>query len=153
MLRRTIIFGSLVVLALAGSPAQSQAAVSVNIGINLPAPPSLVVVPGTEVQYAPTVSGNYFFYGGQYYVFTNNVWYVGPRYNGPWTVTAPGFVPRPILSDPVKYYRTPPPPWRAWHGEQAPRWNSAYGRDWDRAHGGPHGDPHGPHEEHHDEHR
>ena len=33
MLRKTIVLGSLALLALAGSPGQSQAAVSVNIGV------------------------------------------------------------------------------------------------------------------------
>jgi len=93
------------VVALAAAVDPSQAAVSVNVRVNLVAPPQLVVVPGTPVAYAPAVPANYFFYGGQYYVFTNGVWYLAPAYNGPWVVLAPQYVPRPLLAVPVSYYR------------------------------------------------
>src|SRR5712692_5995378 len=113
MLRRMIL-GAVAIATLMGAAGSAAAQVSVNIGINLPAPPRLVVVPGTPVMYAPGVEANYFFYGGQYYVFANGGWYVGPRHNGPWGVVAPEFVPRPILAVPVSYYRVPPPHWKAW---------------------------------------
>jgi hypothetical protein len=130
MLRRMILAG-LVIVALVGVAATSQAGVSVNIGINLPAPPRLVVVPGTPVMYAPGVEANYFFFGGQYYVFANGGWYVGPRHNGPWAVVAPEFVPRPILAVPVSYYRVPPPHWQGWRREGPPHWESHWGRRWE----------------------
>src|SRR5258706_9728793 len=67
---RRMILGGLATIALVGaSVGAAQAQVSVNIGINLPTPPSLVIVPGTPVAYAPAVPANYFFYGEQYYVF------------------------------------------------------------------------------------
>ncbi|HXJ79368.1 MAG TPA: hypothetical protein VMS64_11890 [Candidatus Methylomirabilis sp.] len=151
MVRRSIL-GGFVALALVGSPGLGQAAVSVNIGINLSAPPSFVTVPGSPVAYAPAVPANYFFYGGQYYVFTNGAWYVAPRYNGPWVAVAPIYVPRPILSVPVKYYRVPPPHWKQWRREAAPRWDPSWGREW-KAEGdheyrevrGPHPGPHEGH--------
>jgi hypothetical protein len=126
-----MILGGLVIVALVGAAAPSHASVSVNIGINVPAPPRLVIVPGTPVLYAPSVHANYFFYGGQYYVFTNGFWYVGPRHNGPWVVVEPAFVPRPILTVPVSYYRVPPRHWRAWHREAPPHWGSHWGRKWE----------------------
>jgi hypothetical protein len=54
-------------------------AAQINIGIHLgapppppplvlPAPPQLVVIPQTQVFYAPAVPYNYFFYGTKYYV-------------------------------------------------------------------------------------
>ena len=62
MLRR-ILFGGVTILMLLGVPSLGRAQVSVNIGINLPAPPQLVPVPATPVMYAPAVGANYFFYG------------------------------------------------------------------------------------------
>jgi hypothetical protein len=108
--------------------------VSVNIGINLPTPPSLVIVPGTPVAYAPALPANYFSYGGQYYVFSSNAWYVAPRYNGPWVVVSPAYVPLPILSVPVRYYRVAPPHWKQWRREAPPRWDPTWGGSWKAEH-------------------
>jgi hypothetical protein len=134
MLRRMIL-GVIAIAAVMTAASSAAAQVSVSIGINLPAPPHLVVVPASPVMYAPAVAANYFFYGGQYYVFTNGGWYVGPRHNGPWVVVAPEFIPRPILAVPVRYYRTPPPEWKHWRREGPPQWAPAWGRRWDEEHG------------------
>ena len=134
MLRRMIL-GGLVALMLVGSPSPGRAQVGVSIGITLPAPPSFVMIPGTPVAYAPAVPANYFFYGGQYYVFTHGGWYMGPTYNGPWAVMAPEYIPLPILSVPVRYYKAPPPGWKGWHRAAAPpRWDPAWGHEWKNAH-------------------
>jgi len=90
---RRMILGVIATAAVMGAAGSAAAQVSVNIGINVPAPPQLVVVPASPVMYAPAVEANYFFYAGQYYVFTNGGWYVGPRHNGPWVVVAPEFIP------------------------------------------------------------
>ena len=134
MMLRRIILGGLVVMGLASSAGVGQAQVSVNVGINLPAPPSFVIVPGTPVAYAPAVPANYFFYGGQYYVFTGGVWYTGPWYNGPWVVVAPEYIPLPILSVPVRYYKAPPPHWKHWRHAAPPRWDPVWGHEWKKAH-------------------
>ena len=108
----------LALLALDGLPRRAEAAVSVNIGIDLPGPPRLVPVPvAPAVVYAPAVHANYFQHGGRYYVFTNDVWYVGPRYNGPWVVASKA-PPAPR----ARYYRVPPPAWRHWSRDAAPHW-------------------------------
>jgi len=122
MLRQTMIV-ALSVLALIASASVTAAQVSVNVGINLPGPPSLVIIPQTPVAYAPAVPANLFFYGGQYYVFANNGWYAGPTYNGPWVVIAPTHIPPPILAVPVRYYRAPPPGWKHWKRAEPPRWD------------------------------
>lgn len=130
--------GGLVSAGIASMPLRAESAVDVHVGINLPplpAPPRLVVVPSSPVTYAPSVSANYFQYGGQYYVFNNGGWYVSRRYNGPWAVIAPEYVPRPVLSVPVRYYRRPPPDWRGWRRDAAPRWSNNWGRRWDEEHG------------------
>jgi len=128
MVRRTISV-AVAVIALVASATAVQAHVGVDIGIHLPGPPSLVVIPQTPVAYAPAVPANLFFYGGQYYVFTHNVWYTGPTYHGPWAVIAPAYVPPPILGVPVRYYRAAPPAWKHWRREAPPRWAAAYGHD------------------------
>ena len=136
MLRHLIIVGFAIATVL-GSAGPSPAQVSVNIGINLPGPPPLVVIPSTPIQYAPNVDGNYFFYGGEYYVFVNGQWYASPGYNGPWVVLAPEFIPMPLLQVPVQYYRRPPEAWRAWRHEAPPQWAPAWGQRWqERRHGG-----------------
>src|SRR5215813_4372248 len=95
-------------------------AAQVNIGINIgtpppppppiviTAPPQLVVIPGMPVSYAPAIPYNYFFYGGQYYVFHEGAWFTAPGHHGPWTFVAVERVPRPLLRVPVTYYKVPP---------------------------------------------
>src|SRR3954469_7779451 len=106
-----LLIAALLVLVLA-VPAPAQ--VRLDIGIHLPAPPSLVVVPGTPVYYAPQAPANVFLYGHQYWAFTNSGWYAGPNWNGPWAVVEPAVVPVPVLRVPVRYYRVPPGHWRGW---------------------------------------
>jgi hypothetical protein len=77
----------LLLLAFA-SPAPAQISVgigvpSLDIGIHLPALPSLTLVPGSPVYYAPSVDGNFFFYDGMYWVLDNDNWYSSSWYNGP----------------------------------------------------------------------
>ena len=119
---------ALIVLAFAG-PAHAQ--VHVDIGIHLPAPPPLVVVPTVaSVQYAPSAPGNFFFYGGQYWVFTGGGWHVGRGFNGPWILVAPQYVPRPVLLVPVRYYHVPPGHWKQWQGAAPPHWEHEWGHSW-----------------------
>ena len=71
----------------------APSAVGVSIGINLPAYPRLVPVPGYPVYYAPSVDSNYFFYDGLYWVFDGDNWYESRWYNGPWSLVEPDAVP------------------------------------------------------------
>jgi hypothetical protein len=137
------------------TPAHAQ--VHVDIGIRLPAPPQLVVIPEVRaVQYAPAAPANIFFYSGQYWAFANGGWHLSVGYNGPWIVVSPQFVPRPILLVPVNYYRIPPGHWKQWAKHQPPRWGNEWGREWSQKrnwkargdeqreeHGKGHGDGHG----------
>jgi hypothetical protein len=113
------------------APAQAPAQVHVNIGFSLPAPPPLVVVPGVPtVSYAPQAPGNVFFYSGQYWVFTPSGWHVSRRHDGPWVFVAPQFVPRPVLSVPVRYYHVPPGHWKQWQHQAPPHWGHEWGPGW-----------------------
>jgi hypothetical protein len=90
-------------------PALARPRPGVDLGIHITAPPSLAVVPGLPVYYAPTLPYNYFFDGTTYYVFLRNHWYAAPTYNGPWGMISVSRVPAPILAVPVQYYKVPPP--------------------------------------------
>jgi hypothetical protein len=112
-------------------PVPASAQVQVNLGINFSAPPQLVAVPEVQaVQYVPTASANLFFYGGQYWVYSNGGWYSAAGYNGPWVLAAAEYVPQPLLIVPVTYYRRPPPAWRGYHPGIPPQWGTNYGRSW-----------------------
>ena len=112
----------------AALPAQAQ--VRIDIGIQLPSPPSLVVIPGAPVYYAPSAPANVFFYGDQYWVFHAGGWHLGPTWSGPWVVIAPVHVPAPILRVPVRYYTIPPGHWKKWRHDTPPHWEAHYGREW-----------------------
>ncbi|HEU4370274.1 MAG TPA: hypothetical protein VFV05_18790 [Methylomirabilota bacterium] len=125
-MRRLIL--TVAVLFATALPAQAQ--VRVDIGIHLPGPPALAVIPGAPVYYAPSAQANVFFYGHQYWVFHGDAWHVGPSWSGPWVVVAPVHVPLPILHVPVRYYKVRPGHWKQWRHDAHPRWEAHYGRDW-----------------------
>ncbi len=133
-MKRMLVFASIFAAATSGlavMPATVQAD-SVSIGVNIgsppppppaivvAAPPPLVVVPGTPVYYAPSLSVNFFAYGGRYYTHHNGAWFMATTYNGPWGFVAVERVPQPVIAVPVAYYKVPPghmkggggpPPW------------------------------------------
>src|ERR687891_140514 len=115
-LMRRLVLGVLIVLAVA-VPARAQG--RIDIGIQLPGPPALVVIPGAPVYYAPRAPANVFFYGDQYWLFHGNGWYAGSTWNGPWVVVEPVYLPAPILRVPVRYYHVRPRDWR----EREERWH------------------------------
>lgn len=135
-MKRVLVFTGTVVVAALGLtvialPVQADSlSIGVNIGtpppppIAMAAPPPMIVVPGTPVYYAPSLSLNFFAYGGRYYTHHNGAWFAAANYNSPWTFIAVERVPRPILAVPASYYKVPPghmkkgggpPPW-AGHG-------------------------------------
>ena len=72
------------------------------------APPKLVLVPGTQVHYAPGLSVNYFAYRGRHFTYHDGSWFVAERYGGLWTYVAVAKVPKAVLAVPVTYYKIPP---------------------------------------------
>ncbi len=123
------------------APAQSQVSVGIglsmpgiDIGINLPAYPRLEPVPGYPVYYDPRGSANYFFYDGLYWAYSNDNWYASSWYNGPWRMAVRESVPLYVLRVPVRYYRQPPPHFRAWRADAPPRWGEQWGPDWASKH-------------------
>ena len=116
-------------------PAPAQVSLQLNIqgagfGVELRSFPSLVLVPGYPVYYAPQLRSNYFFYDGMYWVFAEDTWYGSRWYNGPWGRVSDDLVPLYLLRVPVRYYRQPPVYFRGWRADAPPRWNEHWGNDW-----------------------
>lgn len=105
---------------------------TVGIGINVPVYPHLVLIPGYPVYYSPSLSYNYFFYDGVYWVFRGDNWYMSGWYNGPWSRVAPTAVPVFILRVPIRYYRNPPSYFHRWRADGPPRWGEHWGPEWER---------------------
>ena len=140
-MRYTLVALSLLLGSVSSAGAQVSVGVGialpgVEIGVNVPAYPELVVVPGSPVYYAPYADTNYFFYDGLYWVYVNDSWYASSWYNGPWRVVRPDRVPLYVLRVPVRYYRRPPPYFGGWRADAPPRWGEHWGRGWERRHGG-----------------
>ncbi|HEX7454838.1 MAG TPA: hypothetical protein VF296_02240 [Gallionella sp.] len=114
----------------------ASAAVQVSIGINLPAYPAFVVVPGYPVYYAPRLQANLFFYDGMYWVYQDDNWYESTWYNGPWWLVDPEVVPLFVLRIPVRYYRLPPAYFFGWRSDAPPRWGDHWGSDWEQRRSG-----------------
>lgn len=126
--RSALVGFTLLALGLVG-PAYAQ--VHVDIGIHLPRPPRLVVVPEVRsVQYVPTGDANLFFYSGRYWAFSNGNWHSSRGYNGPWSVVGRNAVPQSVLLVPVNYYRARPGNWNNWQRQSPPRWGNEWGHEW-----------------------
>jgi len=118
-------------------PATAQVSVGydapgVSIGLNIGTYPQLELIPGYPVYYAPQLGTNYFFYDGMYWVYDGENWYTSAWYDGPWELVAPVAVPLYILRVPVRYYRRPPPYFRAWAASAPPHWGEHWGSSWEQ---------------------
>ncbi len=136
-------------LGLTGFAVQSEAGVSVSVGMDLPAfrfggPPQLVVIPGTYAYFAPEADIDIVFYGGYWYRPYEGRWYRGRGYNGPWAHIAPARLPRVLTDLPHDYrhaYREHPRidyrdfrrNWRGWeknrHWDRDERWREGRHRE------------------------
>src|SRR4030095_13020442 len=153
MLKKMLVGSVIGLAALAGSAGTGHAGVSVALGIHLRAPAALAAVPARTAYYAPTAGANLFSFDGDFYVFLGTKWYVGPAQVGPWSELPPEFVPRPVLSVLVQYYRVPPREWAHWRRDAPPRWAPAWGRRWEEHRHGPPPPYHGSYRDDRREHR
>ncbi len=106
-------FAGLVALFCVAAPVAAQinvsiGAPSVDIGIHFPGLPSLTLVSGSPVYYAPQADANFFFYDGMYWVYRDDNWYASSWYNGPWAAVDPDAVPDVVLQVPVIVTRCAP---------------------------------------------
>ncbi len=131
-MKKLLIIGVMLLLLL-GISGQSMARVRVDVNIPappafvFPAPPELVVIPGTYVYYSPDVDVDIFFYGGYWYRPYGGYWYRSADYRGPWVYIESA--PPVLLSLPHDYriitregrripYADLHRNWRAWERER-----------------------------------
>lgn len=72
----------------AGGPTAADIDVHVHVAppvVVLPAPPPMVWLPGPHIYIAHGAPHRIFFNSDRYYLFHDNVWFVGPGYGGPWS--------------------------------------------------------------------
>jgi hypothetical protein len=141
VVRQTVTPLLLSVALLLAMPAAAQLTMgwsspTISIGINLSSFPSMSIMPGYPVYYAPQLKANYFFYDGLYWVFEADSWYSSAWYNGPWHTVDPMVVPPQVLRIPVRYYRQAPAFFRGWAPNSAPRWGEHWGGEWAQRRGG-----------------
>ncbi len=106
-------------------------------------PPEMVVIPRSNVYFAPGVSVELFFYDNRWWNRRGGRWYRANAYNGKWVAVGQRYVPAPVYRVPADYRtvyahenRIPYGQWKKVHGE----------------HGGKHkGDMHGNKHRRHDE--
>lgn len=131
-----------ILLLLLGFFGSGIAEARTNIEINLPrlvfpAPPRVVVIPGTYAYYCPDVQTDIYFYHGYWYRPFRENWFRSGSYNGPWAY---------IATPPAVFFELPPDyrrvtvehrripygdlhrNWRAW--ERGRYWEK---HDWGRA--------------------
>lgn len=85
-------------LGFGGGATPGFAGMDVSVNIGVPAvvvvePPEMVLVPNSQIYYAPSVEADLFFYRGNWYTRNGHRWYRGRSYKGPWTVASPRTVP------------------------------------------------------------
>jgi hypothetical protein len=93
----------------------------------LPAPPLVVLIPGSNVYFPPEVSADLLFYQGYWYRPHNGRWYRASGYNGPWRLFTTKRVPRALLRLPRDYRRIPPGQRLIPYGQLKKNW-----RQWER---------------------
>jgi len=150
-----LIFGAALLVA-TGLSAPVNAGVNVNIGIDLPvlafpAPPPLVVVPGTYVYTVPEAREDIVFYHDYWYRPYGGRWYRARSYNGPWGFVSPNRVPVVIHQLPPNYRNVPPGHERIPYGQLKKNWGR-WERDryWEREERHDHGHGHGNGHKHED---
>lgn len=105
--------------------------------IVFPAPPQLVMIPDSDVYYAPDVEEEIVFSQGYWWRPYDGRWYRSRSHGGPWRHVVRSRVPHPIIGLPPGYrhhYHDGP---RFHHREVERRWRGG------PPHGGPYPGPHG----------
>jgi len=112
--------------------------VDVNIGIGIgippphvviPAPPAVVMIPGSYVYFAPDVGFQLFFYSGYWYLLQNGYWFWAGDYVGPWYYLPPARIPVAFMHLPPHYYKVRPGYKRIPYDHLRRHW-----REWEREH-------------------
>ena len=119
------------------SAAGNTAGAEVNIRLPLPrlflpAPPPLVLIPGTYAYAAPDADADIAFYQGAWYRPHGGLWYISNGYNGPWRTLSAERVPRVLVGLPPNFRRVPPGHERMPYGQVKKNWKTwEHERHWD----------------------
>lgn len=137
-----------------GTPAHAGTNVNVNLGVPVPVvvapqpvyveqPPEMVVIPQSNVYFAPGVGVDIFFYDNRWWNRRGDRWYRGSGYNGPWVAVGPRHVPAAVYRVPANY--------RAVYAHEKPmpygQWKKVHGEHGGKHKGYKHGDKHGRHDD------
>ena len=124
VLMGALVFGSVCL------PAGGDAEVNVNIGINappvvaFPAPPAVLLIPGTYAYFIPDAAVDIFFYHGHWYRPYEGYWFRSANYNGPWGHIVTTKVPKVVLQLPPDFRRVPPGHQRIPYGQLKKNWKT-----------------------------
>ena len=106
-------------------------------------PPEMVVIPRSNVYFAPGVSVDLFFYDNRWWNRRGDRWYRASDYNGPWVSVGPRYVPAPVYRVPADY--------RTVYVHEKPmpygQWKKAHGKHGGKYDEGKHGRKHGHHDD------
>jgi hypothetical protein len=116
-------------LALTGFLGRGTADADVNVGVYAPppvyvapAPPAVVVIPGTYVYLVPGIEVDILFYHGYWYRPYEGRWYRAGNYNGPWVYLPHSRVPGVLMHLPPDYRSVPPGHRRIPYGQLKKDW-------------------------------
>jgi len=73
--------------------------------ITFQSPPTVAIIPGTQVSYLRNSDYDMYQYGTDWYMNYNGTWYRGSNYSGPYVTVESTTVPQPIVTVPVQYRR------------------------------------------------
>lgn len=138
-MRKGSILGFLAFLlaGLAGGATTGFAGMDVSVNIGIPAvvvaePPEMILVPNSQVYFAPSVQAELFFYRGIWYTRSGHRWYRGRSYRGPWAVASPRTVPGAFGRLPGNYRTVYVREERVPYGHLKKHWKHHEERRWSR---------------------
>jgi len=73
--------------------------------ITFQSPPTVAIIPGTQVSYLRNSDYDMYRYGSDWYMNYNGTWYRGSAYSGPYVSVEASTVPQPITTVPSQYRR------------------------------------------------
>jgi len=115
----------------AGKNATAEAQVTMEVRVPspllFPAPPQVVVIPGTYVYVVLDFDMSVLFYHGSWYCPQGRQWYRAGHYNGPWKRLPPGHAPQALVKLPIHFRRVPPGRYRISYRDLQANW-----REWER---------------------
>jgi len=103
----SLLLGGLLVCGAANDAlARVDVGINVNLGpppIVVPAPPEVVLVPGSQVYFVPGIEFDVFFHNGYWWSPRGDRWYRSRAYDGPWRIVERRYVPAPVYRVPREY--------------------------------------------------